>query len=350
MSIKQQADSTYTVRYEVRFPGQTKRWSKHKKGIRTKAEAERTLKRFIAEAAVAKNGLNTANIPKWEDAYEACLDEVNKEFAATTLESFDTTIRKWCHPRFSGRLISEITTDEIRTLVKKEMSEKSTSQQKNLVKYLRKVFRFYLEKGWITNSPVPQIQFRHIGKLKAVLNREQFEKLLQLALETGHEWLPIWSLAVMTGLRNGELYALQWDQVDLKSRVITVSRNWDHKGGFRDYTKSKKDRKVEFPEKLIPLLEKLKTDDPTSPFVLPRASGWIEGRQAEILRAFLAGAGLPRIRFHDLRASWATFLLGQGVPPAKVMAMGGWADLKTVMHYLRLAGIDIKGGADPFDK
>lgn len=140
------------------------------------------------------------------------------------------------------------------------------------------------------------------------------------------------------------------DQVDFPSRIITVSRNWDHKGGFRDYTKSKKDRKVEFPEKLIPILNNLKAEDPTSPFVLPRVSGWIEGRQAEILRAFLAGAGLPRIRFHDLRASWATFLLGQGVPPAKVMAMGGWADLKTVMHYLRLAGIDIRGGADPFDK
>ncbi|HEX7675002.1 MAG TPA: tyrosine-type recombinase/integrase [Bdellovibrio sp.] len=55
------------------------------------------------------------------------------------------------------------------------------------------------------------------------------------------------------------------------------------------------------------------------------------------------------IRFHDLRATWATFLLGQGIAPAKVMAMGDWADLKTVMHYLRLAGIDVEGGSHPFD-
>lgn len=38
------------------------------------------------------------------------------------------------------------------------------------------------------------------------------------------------------------------------------------------------------------------------------------------------------------------------MPPAKVMAAGGWTDLKTVMHYLRVAGIDVKGGSAPFDK
>ena len=98
------------------------------------------------------------------------------------------------------------------------------------------------------------------------------------------------------------------------------------------------------------MIAELKAKDPESVFVLPRANYWEQGRQAEVLRTFLVAAGLPRIRFHDLRATWATFLLGQGVPPAKVMAAGGWTDLKTVMHYLRVAGIDVKGGSAPFDK
>ena len=41
--------------------------------------------------------------------------------------------------------------------------------------------------------------------------------------------------------------------------------------------------------------------------------------------------GLPDIRFHDLRATWATIMLSKGVEPIKVMSMGGWKDIKTMM-------------------
>jgi len=51
-------------------------------------------------------------------------------------------------------------------------------------------------------------------------------------------------------------------------------------------------------------------------------------------------------RFHDLRATWATLMLSKGVEPVKVMTMGGWKDMKTMMIYIRKAGIDIKGITD----
>jgi integrase len=61
---------------------------------------------------------------------------------------------------------------------------------------------------------------------------------------------------------------------------------------------------------------------------------------------FLVGIGLPAVRFHDLRASWATVLLSKGVEPIKVMKMGGWKDMKTMMIYTRKAGVDIRGATD----
>ena len=42
-------------------------------------------------------------------------------------------------------------------------------------------------------------------------------------------------------------------------------------------------------------------------------------------------------------------MLGRGVAPSKVMAMGGWSDMKTMMIYMRKAGIDIKGATDCLD-
>ena len=62
-----------------------------------------------------------------------------------------------------------------------------------------------------------------------------------------------------------------------------------------------------------------------------------------MLRAFLREINLPSVRFHDLRASWATVMLSKGVEPIKVMSMGGWRDLKTMQSYIRKSGINIQG-------
>lgn len=106
---------------------------------------------------------------------------------------------------------------------------------------------------------------------------------------------------------------------------------------------------LEIPTPLLPLLKELKLKSAGSNFVLPRLSKWDKGEQARELRIFLKLVGLPEIRFHDLRASWATWLLGKGVVPVKVMAQGGWKDMKTMMIYLRKAGIDIVGSTSVLD-
>ena len=58
---------------------------------------------------------------------------------------------------------------------------------------------------------------------------------------------------------------------------------------------------------------------------------------------FMVGINLPPVRFHDLRATWATVMLSNGVEPVKVMSMGGWKDMKTMMVYMGKAGVDIRG-------
>lgn len=103
---------------------------------------------------------------------------------------------------------------------------------------------------------------------------------------------------------------------------------------------------MEIAPPLVEIFKRLKLDFPESSFVLPRIDKWDRGEQARELRMFLEGLGLPRIRFHDLRASWATIMLSKGIPPIKVMMMGGWKDLKTMQHYVRKAGVNIKGITD----
>ena len=102
-------------------------------------------------------------------------------------------------------------------------------------------------------------------------------------------------------------------------------------------------RSVPMNKDLRSVLIKMRSD---TEFVLPRINIWAEGKQAKILKYFCRSIEITPIKFHTLRACFATQLIGKGVEPVKVMKICGWRDLKTLGVYLRLAGIDEKGATD----
>jgi len=238
-----------------------------------------------------------------------------------------------------------ITTPDIRELVTVQMEGYSDSHKKNTLKHLRAALGFACEQRWVSSSPVPKMKFRVGDKLKGTLTEPQVRRFLEEAKHLESFWYPHWVLALYTGLRNGELFALRWDRVNFTERLIKVDSAWNNKDGFKS-TKSGYDRMVEIAPGLLPVLKELRLRTGVSEFVLPRRSDWEKGEQARELRKFLVGMALPPIRFHDLRATWATLLLTKGVEPIRVMKMGGWCDMKTMMIYVRKAGVDIRGSTD----
>ena len=179
------------------------------------------------------------------------------------------------------------------------------------------------------------------------MNEANARVFLDKAKSFEHEWYPHWTMALYTGMRNEELYALRWHNVNIDERLIYVRESWTKQDGFKELTKTCYDRVVEIAPPLVILLKELKLKSYDSVFVLPRINDWDTGRQAEMLRIFLRGIGLPEVTFHNLRASWATITLSKGVDIVTVMKMGGWKSIKTLeQHYLRLSGFDIKGATD----
>ncbi len=81
-------------------------------------------------------------------------------------------------------------------------------------------------------------------------------------------------------------------------------------------------------------------------FVLPRFKESRVGGQARVLRAFCKGIGIQSVKFHTLRACFATQLIKEGVAPAIVMKICGWKDLKTMQRYIRLAGLEVDGATE----
>jgi integrase len=314
--------------------------------VRCKSEAEaRRTERLLISQVEAK--LHAKSVPKWKELIELYIEDCRfRGLSENTIHSTRVCVLAHTGDAWGARFSDSITRDEIIELHKNAVGDKSQGHQKYMMKCFRVIFKFAVDRGIILRSPVPIMKFRDGSKIMPVLNEEQVRKLLFKARELDDDWYYHWTVAVFTGMRNGELYALTWQNVNLDESLIYVKGGWDSKNGFKDYTKSGDDRVVSISPDLSIVLKELKLKSKGDFFVLPRLRAWDKGEQAIELRRFLVGIGLPRIRFHDLRASWATMLLGKGVEAIKVMNMGGWKDYKTMMIYIRKAGIDVRGGTD----
>jgi hypothetical protein len=93
-------------------------------------------------------------------------------------------------------------------------------------------------------------------------------------------------------------------------------------------------------------LQELKLKTGGAEFVLPRLWEWDQGSQGQITREFCKGIGITSITFHDLRATFITQMLNNGVALSKVMAIVGHSSLKTTQGYLRLCGKDVEGATE----
>jgi integrase len=152
------------------------------------------------------------------------------------------------------------------------------------------------------------------------LTREEVALFLKAAREHAPREYPLFLCAVRTGLRLGELLGLQWGDIDFTGRFIEVRRN--RVAGRTTTPKSGKIRRVDMSRQLTETLRALRTARKAE--ALRR--GWRQvpewvfcneaGRPLDgdnlrhrVFYRILAKAGLRRIRFHDLRHTFASLLI-----------------------------------------
>lgn len=310
-----------------------------KQPITTKAQAKKVEKILVIEL---EKKLKKVKIPNFQNLLRQFEPYyLSSGVTKKTVDTYMFCLRKHTS-EWTDLPCDEVTGVMIRTLIDRIGDTKSESHKKNILKFIRKIFEFALESGFVNTNPTPNMKFRIGAKNAQVLKESEITQLLTTAKNASFEWYPHWFMALYTGLRNGELYALRWEHIDFNSKLIQVKEAWNNVDGFKS-TKSGDERIVPIADDLISLLKELKLSGHHPEFVLPRHYLWDKGEQARVLRAFLIGNNLPPVRFHDLRASWATALLTKGAEPVKVMSMGGWKNMKTMMIYIRKAGIDIQG-------
>ncbi len=229
---------------------------------------------------------------------------------------------------------------------------------------LKKVFNFAICEELlpgVQKNPTVGISIKsRRRKRDEILLYDEIKKLLTYGKLYEQKWYFIWAFAVYTGMRNGELYALKWSDIefDPENSLIRVSRSYNKRLRLYKSTKTGESREIPICEPLMKVIDELKkwwsheqarNTNVNLEFVLPRPGLWSNGSQAQVLRKFCTEIGITPVCFHSLRACFATELLKRGVPVTKVMAVGGWAELKTMKHYVRLSGINVRGVTDALD-
>jgi integrase len=229
----------------------------------------------------------------------------------------------------------------------------SSSRIKTIKGSVSKVWTWGVEEALITvniKSPVHGLVIDcEKNKYRPILTLEEIKKLLHESEIREHPWRHIWAVAVLTGMRSGELFALTWDDVDLDNNIIRITKSYSPRIRGVKSTKNSDWRNAHISEDLKEVLLQIRKLTPNSESVLPRFAGWNSGNAGRILRDFLKRIGIDKyVTFHTLRACFATHVLASGAEPTQVMKMGGWSDFKTFQIYVRMAGVDVKGVTDDF--
>jgi len=168
-----------------------------------------------------------------------------------------------------------------------------------------------------TVNPVSKVDYFPERQVERILTDEEAAKLVAAC---GSAVRPVVIMALNTGMRRGEILDLRWENVDFKRRFIRVERS-----------KNGRSRKVPMNSQLAAELGRLRGNG--TPYVFTQRAG---ERLKSIVTAFQTAcrhAGIGHVRFHDLRHTFATNLVMNGVDLVTVKEILGHSDISMTVRY-----------------
>jgi integrase len=269
-------------------------------------------------------------------------DSARYQVSEGTFERYERTCRNHLIPFFGRVKLRDLGAAHVRAFKARKIEEGLNPNTVGVMQgVLSTALNQAVDDGLIPSNPASRVKKavkREQAPMRS-LSQEEASRLLGAAVGTRDEALL--TLALRTGMRQGELAALRWEDIDLTDKPsITVRRSADTRTKTRvSTTKTGKDRRIHIGPRTVDVLkghrarqleERMAAASWADPgLVFPNTKGKIRRRDSVMrsLRRFLKEAGLPvAIRFHDLRHTAGTLALRQGVPLHTVSKMLGHSD------------------------
>lgn len=296
---------------------------------------------------------------------EACVRWIKEKYDKKSLDDDKTKISYFID-FFSGMNVSEITTEKITDAVDKLYNRKhrqrwemqrerltrlgksvpeyqpepvSAQTRHSYLSFMRGLLNACRRWGWLKVVP-------HINTKQPPNKRIRWitpDEVAALFRELPENFKPFFLFALSTGLRRSNIINLEWSQVDLEQRIA-----WIHPDQFKSkkavgfplndtayqaiISQQGKHNKYIFVREYKGQFVKFRVDDNTA---------W---------RNALTRAGIEDFRFHDLRHTWASWLVQSDVPKSIVKDLGGWESMQMVERYAHLSAGHLSKHAAPIDK
>jgi len=255
---------------------------------------------------------------------------------ATILKTFSAFLKDYP----SIKTISDITPKLLEDYKQYRLSQVKTCTIKNHVIALKAFLNKAVEWNYISENPAKNLKPVEITDSKPirVLSEEEYTKFMAVCKTEFKEFYPIFYTFVHTGMRKGELVSLEWQDIDLKQGLIYIRSKTD----FLPKGISKKTGKAK--ERIIPIHDGVKAVLASiSKEGLKAFAPYDKHRLRRVLIKIAKRAGIVNLtRLHELRHSYATFLLKKGVDIYKIKELLGHSDIRDTMKYAHLPTIHMK--------
>lgn len=340
-SIRKRKDGRWEGRYTAGYDSQTgKRIIKNVLG-KTQAEVREKLKQAMEDSqktTVSKN--QDFTVGQWATLWFE--NYARPSIRESTAEHYRNFIENHIIPRIGKIKLKKLTTLDIQKFYNKSRECGRVQRREGMetlhlsnktIRGLRAVLRQCLEQA-VTERLIPYNPAANCKlppkekKEMQIIPVEKLGAYLQAAKE--HGVLPVFYLELTTALRRGELLVLLWTDLNIKEKCLTVSKSVTRgRGGLR-VTEPKTQNSVQtvcIDDEAVRLLVEDRKNHPFSPYLFPSpVTGGMYGPDCvgRIHQKLLKRAGIEEhVRFHDLRRTFATLALQNGVDPKTVSGMLG---------------------------
>jgi len=356
-NIRKRADGRWEGRYTAGYHPETgKRIIKNVLG-KTQAEC----KAKLSAAMEATRGIDVSRadeytVATWLRSWYEIYAKPN--IRISTANRYQLMVEQYTIPRIGSIKLTKLTSRDLQKLYKDLMENGridrksghgnpglSSTTVRSLHLMLHSALERAVKERLILRNPTEDCIAPKAQKIEMqILPPEHIKDYLEAADRRG--LLPMFYLELVSGLRKGELVALQWSDLDEANCTISVSKqaSWDteHQLILSRPKTGNSIREVSIPQDAVELLKQEHAKHPDNPWMFP------SGRTGEMYhpdsvvtlhKRILKDAGLEHIRFHDLRHTFATLALQNGVDVKTVSSMLGHYDagftLRTYTHVTR---------------
>jgi len=238
-------------------------------------------------------------------------------------------------PYFKGKYLFEITPEMIENYKAERLEKVSPASVNRELACLKHMFTKAIEWRYVKVNPAKAV--RRLKEPPGRLRYLSLDEIQALLKACSDHIRPIVVTALNTGMRRSELFNLRWSDIDFKNRKITVVNSKNNESRIIPINQT-------LHEELSNLYQRAQGE-----YVFTRKDGRPLKDVKKGFSSALKKAGIKNFRFHDLRHTFASHLVMQGVDLRTVQQIMGHKDIKMTMRYSHLSPDYVQKAVEKLD-